>query len=189
MQQFTGTYTALVTPFRDDRVDAEAYRRLIDWQIESGVDGIVAVGTTGESPTLDHGEHLEVIRLAVEAVRGRVKVIAGTGSNCTREAIAMTLEAEGVGADAARCSSRLITTSRHRKGFTVITVPLRTPRNCRSSCTASRRAAAWRSASRRHGGWRRIAPTSSPSRKRAAAWTASVSWRDVLPGDFTVHLR
>ena len=98
---FTGTYTALVTPFRDDRVDADAYRRLIDWQIESGVDGVVAVGTTGESPVLDHGEHLEVIRLAVEAARGRAKVIAGTGSNCTREAIGMTREAEGVGADAA----------------------------------------------------------------------------------------
>ena len=99
--QFTGTYTALVTPFRDDRVDADAYRRLIEWQIESGVDGVVAVGTTGESPTLDHDEHMEVIRLAVEAARGRIKVIAGTGSNCTREAIAMTREAETLGADAA----------------------------------------------------------------------------------------
>ncbi len=71
--QFTGTYTALVTPFRDDRVDADAYARLIDWQIESGVDGFVAVGTTGESATLDHDEHLEVIRLGVEAARGRAR--------------------------------------------------------------------------------------------------------------------
>ncbi len=101
MQQFTGTYTALVTPFRDDKVDATAYTRLIDQQIAAGVDGVVAVGTTGESPTLDHDEHLEVIRLAVEAAGKRCKVIAGTGSNCTKEAIEMTRLAEGVGADAA----------------------------------------------------------------------------------------
>ena len=101
MQQFTGTYTALVTPFREDRVDAAAYARLIDEQLAAGVDGVVAVGTTGESPTLDHDEHLEVIRLAVEATGKRGKVIAGTGSNCTREAVEMTREAEAVGADAA----------------------------------------------------------------------------------------
>ena len=99
--QFTGTYTALVTPFRDDRIDAVAYAKLIDWQIESGVDGFVAVGTTGESATLDHDEHLETIRLGVAAARGRCKVIAGTGSNSTREAIAMTQAAEGLHADAA----------------------------------------------------------------------------------------
>ena len=99
--QFTGTYTALVTPFRDDRIDAGAYARLIDWQIDAGVDGFVAVGTTGESATLDHDEHLETIRLGVEAARGRCKVIAGTGSNATREAIALTQAAEGLGADAA----------------------------------------------------------------------------------------
>ena len=99
--QFTGTYTALVTPFRDDRIDAGAFARLIDWQIDAGVDGFVAVGTTGESATLDHDEHLETIRLGVEAARGRCKVIAGTGSNSTREAIALTQAAEGFGADAA----------------------------------------------------------------------------------------
>ena len=99
--QFSGTYTALITPFQDDQVDAHAYARLIDWQIDEGVDGFVAVGTTGESATLDHNEHVEVIRLGVEAARGRCKVIAGTGSNCTREAIAMTAEAERLGADAA----------------------------------------------------------------------------------------
>ncbi len=99
--QFTGTYTALVTPLRDDRIDAGAYARLIDWQIDAGVDGFVAVGTTGESATLDHDEHLETIRLGVEAARGRCKVIAGTGSNSTREAVALTQAAEGLGADAA----------------------------------------------------------------------------------------
>ncbi len=99
---FEGTHTAIITPFREDTtIDPEAYARLIDRQIEGGVDGIVAVGTTGESATLDHEEHAEVIRLAVEAARGRCKVIAGTGSNCTREAIAMTREAEALKADAA----------------------------------------------------------------------------------------
>lgn len=98
---FEGTYTAIVTPFRNDNVDKEAFARLVDRQVEGGVDGIVAVGTTGESATLDHEEHVEVIRFAVESARGRCKVIAGTGSNSTREAIAMTQEAEAVKADAA----------------------------------------------------------------------------------------
>ena len=98
---FRGTYTALITPFRDGQVDAEAYARFIEFQITGEVDGIVAVGTTGESATLDHDEHLEVIRLAVAAARGRVKVIAGTGSNSTHEAITTTQAAEKLGVDAA----------------------------------------------------------------------------------------
>jgi 4-hydroxy-tetrahydrodipicolinate synthase len=98
---FEGTHTALVTPFRDDRIDTEAFRALIDFQIAEGVAGIVPVGTTGESPTLTHEEHSEVIRLAVEAAAGRCKVIAGTGSNSTAEAISLTVEAEKLGADAA----------------------------------------------------------------------------------------
>ena len=98
---FEGTHTAIVTPFKDDRIDAEAYARLIDRQIEGGVDGIVAVGTTGESATLDHDEHLEAIRLAVAAAKGRCKITAGTGSNSTKEAIAMTREAEALKADGA----------------------------------------------------------------------------------------
>ena len=98
---FQGTYTSLVTPFRDDAVDATAYSRLIEQQIDGGITGIVPVGTTGESPTLDHDEHLRVIQLAVETAKGRCKVIAGTGSNSTREAIAMTKEAERAGVDAA----------------------------------------------------------------------------------------
>ena len=100
-KSFRGTYTALITPFRDGRVDPDAFARFIEFQIAGEVDGIVAVGTTGESATLDHDEHLEVIRLAVDAARGRVKVIAGTGSNSTQEAIAMTLAAEKLGVDAA----------------------------------------------------------------------------------------
>jgi 4-hydroxy-tetrahydrodipicolinate synthase len=96
---FRGTYTALVTPFLNGGIDEAGLEELIEFQIASGVDGIVPVGTTGESPTLDHGEHLRVIELAVRFARGRCKVVAGTGSNATSEAISLTCEAEKVGAD------------------------------------------------------------------------------------------
>lgn len=98
--KYRGLYTALITPFRDDKVDTEAFCALIERQIAGGVSGIVPVGTTGESPTLSHKEHAGVIRLAIEAAKGRVQVIAGTGSNSTAEAISMTQEAEKMGADA-----------------------------------------------------------------------------------------
>ncbi|MFZ4774029.1 MAG: 4-hydroxy-tetrahydrodipicolinate synthase [Terrimicrobiaceae bacterium] len=98
---FAGTHTALVTPFRGGRFDADAFRALIEDQIAGGITGIVPVGTTGESPTLDHHEHSEVIRTAIEAAAGRCLVMAGTGSNATSEAIALTVEAERLGADAA----------------------------------------------------------------------------------------
>jgi 4-hydroxy-tetrahydrodipicolinate synthase len=98
---FAGTYTAIVTPFRNDHVDETALAALIEAQVAGGVTGIVPVGTTGESPTLDHPEHLRVIELAVKLAKGRVKVMAGTGSNSTREAIELTIEAEKLGADAA----------------------------------------------------------------------------------------
>jgi len=98
---FAGTHTALITPFRNGAFDADAFRALIESQIEGAVEGIVPVGTTGESPTLDHDEHMEVVRVAIEAANGRCKVIAGTGSNSTAEAISMTVEAEKLGADAA----------------------------------------------------------------------------------------
>jgi len=98
---FTGTYTAIVTPFKNGKIDEAALERLIKNQIKAGVDGVVPVGTTGESPTLDHDEHARVIELAVKFARGRCTVMAGTGSNSTREAIAMTQEAERLGADAA----------------------------------------------------------------------------------------
>ena len=97
---FTGTYTAIVTPFKDGKIDAAALERLIQAQIKGGVDGIVPVGTTGESPTLDYEEHIEVIALAVKFARGKVKVMAGTGANSTSEAIYLTKAAEEVGADA-----------------------------------------------------------------------------------------
>lgn len=98
---FAGTHTALVTPFRGGRFDVEAFRALIEAQVSGGVTGIVPVGTTGESPTLDHEEHAEVIRVAVEAAGSRCQVMAGTGSNATSEAIALTRDAERLGADSA----------------------------------------------------------------------------------------
>jgi 4-hydroxy-tetrahydrodipicolinate synthase len=96
---FSGTYTAIVTPFKDDRVDVPALEGLIRRQIRAGVDGIVPVGTTGESPTLSFEEHIEVIRLAVKFARGKIQVIAGTGGNSTSEAIYLTRAAEEAGAD------------------------------------------------------------------------------------------
>jgi len=97
---FEGVHTALVTPFRDGSVDADAFRKLIDFQFAEGVAGIVPVGTTGESPTLDYEEHDRVIELAVGHAAGRGWVIAGTGSNSTSEAIQMTQNAERAGAGA-----------------------------------------------------------------------------------------
>ncbi len=96
-----GSLVAIVSPMREDgSLDFDAFRRLIEWHIAEGTNGIVAVGTTGESPTVDHDEHCELIRVAVEAVRGRVPVIAGTGGNSTAEAVELTAYAKGVGADA-----------------------------------------------------------------------------------------
>jgi len=98
---FEGAHTALITPFNEAReVDEPAFRAIIDEQFENGISGIVPVGTTGESPTLNNKEHRRVIELAVEQAAGRGLVIAGTGSNSTREAISMTKFAEEVGADA-----------------------------------------------------------------------------------------
>jgi 4-hydroxy-tetrahydrodipicolinate synthase len=98
---FRGAYTALVTPFLNGEIDEPAFEQLIDNQIEHEIAGIVPVGTTGESPTLTYAEHNRMIELAVNFANGRCQVIAGTGSNCTREAIETTKEAERVGADAA----------------------------------------------------------------------------------------
>jgi 4-hydroxy-tetrahydrodipicolinate synthase len=98
---FHGSMVALVTPMGEDgSLDWAALRRLIDWHIDNGSDAIVSVGTTGESPTLDMEEHVEVIRVTVEQTRSRVPVIAGTGANSTREAIELTRAAEAAGADA-----------------------------------------------------------------------------------------
>lgn len=101
MLQLKGLFTALVTPFKDDRVDDEAFQSLVEWQIGKGVHGLVPCGTTGESPTLTFEEHIHVIKLCVEAANGRVPVLAGTGSNSTHEAIDLTRAAKEVGANAA----------------------------------------------------------------------------------------
>ncbi len=101
MKTFTGSLVAIITPFRNGKVDEKSLGDLIEWQIAGGTDGIVPCGTTGESATLTHEEHNRVITFTVEAVRGRVPVVAGTGSNSTEEAIDLTRHAKKVGADAA----------------------------------------------------------------------------------------
>jgi 4-hydroxy-tetrahydrodipicolinate synthase len=98
---FAGCFTALVTPFRDGRLDEKAFRRFIEFQIENGVTGLVPCGTTGESATLDYEEHNRIIDISVEAASGRALVIAGTGSNSTAETVMLTKHAERAGADAA----------------------------------------------------------------------------------------
>jgi 4-hydroxy-tetrahydrodipicolinate synthase len=96
---FQGSITALVTPFRDGAVDERAFRGLVEWQIAEGSNGLVPVGTTGESPVLSHAEHKRVVELAIETAAGRVPIIAGAGSNNTREAIDLAQHAEHAGAD------------------------------------------------------------------------------------------
>ncbi|MEX0652843.1 MAG: 4-hydroxy-tetrahydrodipicolinate synthase [Phycisphaeraceae bacterium] len=96
-----GAFTAMVTPFRDGRLDEDQLAQNVAFQIEQGIDGLVPVGTTGESPTLSHDEHRRVIEKTIEAAGGKVKVIAGTGSNATQEALELTRHAKQAGADAA----------------------------------------------------------------------------------------
>ena len=98
---FRGSFTALVTPFKDGSIDEAAFRGLVSWQIEQGSHGLVPVGTTGESPTLNHDEHHRMVELCIDEAKGRVPVIAGAGSNSTYEAIELTRHAKEVGADAA----------------------------------------------------------------------------------------
>jgi 4-hydroxy-tetrahydrodipicolinate synthase len=97
---FRGSFTALVTPFSNGSLDEKAFRGLVDWQIAEGTDGLVPVGTTGESPTLSHEEHRQAVEWCIEQAKGRVPVIAGSGSNSTREAIELSQHAEKSGADA-----------------------------------------------------------------------------------------
>jgi 4-hydroxy-tetrahydrodipicolinate synthase len=96
---FTGTYTAIVTPFKNGQIDEAALKRLVEAQIKGGVDGLVPVGTTGESPTLSYEEHVQVIALTIKYAAGRVKVLAGSGANSTSEAVYLTQHAEKAGAD------------------------------------------------------------------------------------------
>ena len=98
--RLTGAFTALVTPFRNGCIDEERYREFIEWQIQEGIDGLVPCGTTGESATLSHEEHEAVIRICIEQAKGRVPVIAGAGSNNTKEALGLARFAKQAGADA-----------------------------------------------------------------------------------------
>ena len=100
LRPLTGTITALVTPFHDGQVDYAGLKKLVAFQLRGGIDGLVPVGTTGESPTLSYDEHMEVIRCVIAETRGRVPVIAGTGSNSTHEAIELTRLSHEAGADA-----------------------------------------------------------------------------------------
>lgn len=97
---FRGSYTALVTPFKDGALDEAAFRALVSWQIAEGSHGLVPVGTTGESPTVSHDEHRKVVEWCIDEAKGRVPVIAGAGSNSTKEAIELAKHAETAGADA-----------------------------------------------------------------------------------------
>ena len=96
---FKGSLVALITPFKDGKVDEDAFQKFVEWQIEQGTHGLVPCGTTGESPTLSHDEHKRVVELCIEAAAGRVPVIAGAGSNSTAEAVDLTLHAKQAGAD------------------------------------------------------------------------------------------
>src|SRR5919201_796737 len=98
--KFRGSFTALVTPFKNGSLDEAAFRALVNWQITEGTNGLVPVGTTGESPTLSHDEHKRVVEWCIEEAKGRVPVIAGAGSNSTKEAIELSQHAEKAGADA-----------------------------------------------------------------------------------------
>lgn len=98
---FKGSFVALITPFKNGEVDKAAFKSFVEWQISEGTHGLVPVGTTGESPTLSHDEHDEVIEMCIEVANGRVPVVAGTGSNSTAEAIRLTKHAKRAGADAA----------------------------------------------------------------------------------------
>lgn len=99
--RFQGAFTALVTPFRKGHVDEERYRQFIEWQLEQGIQGLVPCGTTGESATLSHAEHEQVIEICIDQARGRVPVLAGAGSNNTAEAIRLSRFAKDAGADGA----------------------------------------------------------------------------------------
>jgi len=97
---FRGSFTALVTPFKNGSIDEKAFRAIVDWQIAEGTNGLVPVGTTGESPTLSHDEHKQVVEWCVDQTGGRVPVVAGAGSNSTKEAVELSRHAEKAGADA-----------------------------------------------------------------------------------------
>ena len=98
---FKGSNVALITPFKNNKLDEDSYISLIHYHLKNGTSGLVPAGTTGESPTLSHNEHQKVIEICIREAKGKIKVIAGTGSNSTEEAVALTKHAERAGADGA----------------------------------------------------------------------------------------
>ena len=98
---YKGSYCALITPFKDDAIDKESLKRIVKWHISQGTKGVIPCGTTGESPTLNHNEHKEVVEIVTEVANKKIQVMAGTGSNSTKEAIALTNHAREAGADSA----------------------------------------------------------------------------------------
>ena len=178
---FTGTHTAMVTPFRNGEVDEAALTRLIQAQVRAGVDGIVPVGTTGESPTLDYDEHIQVIALSVKVAAGRIKVLAGTGGNSTEEAIFLTQEAERAGADGSLQVAPYYNKPSQEGLFDHFKVIARNTKLPIVFSTASRVVAASRSASLPWRVWPRRAATSSASRRRAETRTASASCAGLGP--------
>ena len=173
-RMFAGCTVALVTPFKDGAVDEPALRRLVDWQIAQGTPILSPVGTTGEAPTLTHEEHERVIAVVVESAAGRAKVMAGTGSNSTTEAIRLTRFAARAGATAPFWSPP-ITIGRARKGSTATSRQL--PRVLTSLWffTTSPPAPVEMLTPRRSNGWRRSGRL-WPSRRLPARWTRSASW-------------
>ena len=137
MENFSGCFTALITPMRCGKVDQKAFQALVDWQVTEGINGLVPCGTTGESPTLSHREHMRVTELCIEVAARRVPVIAGTGSNSTQETIDFSRHAEKAGADA-----QLVVTPYYNKptqeGLFSTSRPYTIIAVCRSSSTISR---------------------------------------------------
>ena len=177
---FRGTFTALVTPFRDGGIDVSAFEQLIETQIAAGITGIVAIGTTGESPTLSHEEREQVIRVAVAKANKRCLVLAGTGSNSTQHAIADTKLAEKLGVDAALLVAPYYNKPsqeglfRHFKAIADATsLPI--------MLYNIPDVAAWTSCRRPWRVWPKNAAISCRSKKRAVAWSALVSCAGVCP--------
>ena len=169
---FTGTYTAIVTPFKRGAVAYDELRKLVNFQVKSGISGVVPVGTTGESPTVSHEEHLEIIRGTIEACDGRVPVIAGTGSNSTREAIEMTQAADAAGADGFLQVAPYYNRPT-QEGLFQHFARIAEATTSRSFFTRSPAVAASRSASRSSNGCAPSILMSPMSKKRAAASTGS----------------
>jgi Dihydrodipicolinate synthase/N-acetylneuraminate lyase len=181
---FRGTFTALVTPFRDGGIDVSAFEQLIETQIAAGITGIVAIGTTGESPTLSHEEREQVIPVAVAKANKRCLVLAGTGSNSTQHAIADTKLAEKLGVDAALLVAPYYNKPsqeglfRHFKAIADATSLPIMLYNIPGRCGVDICRRPWLV-------WPKNAATSCRSKKQAVAWSALVSCAGICP----MHLR